>query len=221
MNYHPDIELLLKYTSGKVAPALSIIIGLHHHSCRECQKKISELESIGGNTLESIEVESIEVESMGVDEQFDKLMQDIEYLSDSNESSAFDECAIAQIDLDIVNTIYNKQFQTFDWKRLTSKIFKAEIDLQDEGMTIELLRFAPNAKIPKHTHQGEEFTLVLDGSFRDSMGEYREGEFVVQDQTTEHQPIAGKDGCICLAVTNAPLKFTGVAGPLINWFIRQ
>ena len=73
---------------------------------------------------------------------------------------------------------------------------------------------------PKHTHIGSEITVVLEGQFSDKDGTYKSGEFMVKDSSVEHQPLAGIEGCICLAITDAPLKFTGTFGPIINWWIK-
>ncbi len=77
-------------------------------------------------------------------------------------------------------------------------------------------------KLPVHTHRGYEMTLVLTGAFTDKLGTYARGDFVELDDSTEHQPIID-DGepCICLAVTDKPLRFTGPLGRLMNPFLRN
>ncbi len=49
---------------------------------------------------------------------------------------------------------------------------------------------------------------MLKGSFSDISGRFGPGDFEETDESVDHQPIAdpGED-CICLAVTDAPLKF--------------
>jgi putative transcriptional regulator len=72
-----------------------------------------------------------------------------------------------------------------------------------------------------HTHRGNEYTLVLDGSFSDKAGDYHQGDFILADTQTIHQPKAANDGdCICFAVTDAPLKMTGFFGRLLNPFLK-
>jgi putative transcriptional regulator len=218
MKYHPDIELLLKYSSGQLAPAISVAIGLHQEHCKECQQRIIDLESVGGDTLEAL---SISDSPSDLDNGFDLLMADLEATPQDNFQDKYDGYAVAQSDVDYLERLGKKDYWSFDWKRVTRKISRAVVDIDDGLHQVELLKFEPNAKIPKHTHEGEEFTLVLEGDFSDSNGCYREGEFIVQDQSDEHQPVAGSAGCVCLAITNAPLKFTGTLGPIINWFSRH
>ena len=75
--------------------------------------------------------------------------------------------------------------------------------------------------MPTHSHRGLELTLVLCGAFSDATGSYSRGDLQEADEDLEHQPHAapGED-CICLAVTDAPLRFRSVAAriaqPLIG-----
>ncbi len=75
--------------------------------------------------------------------------------------------------------------------------------------------------MPVHTHEGTELTLVLAGAFSDAHGHFLRGDVAEADASVEHQPVAdpGED-CLCLAVTDAPLRLTGPFGRLLNPFLR-
>lgn len=77
----------------------------------------------------------------------------------------------------------------------------------------ELYRIAPGAKIPRHTHAGSEYTLVLAGGFSDERGSYGPGDVVISGTDDYHQPV-GDEGEVCyaLAVRDGGLHFTGVMG---------
>ena len=45
--------------------------------------------------------------------------------------------------------------------------------------TAEILRIAPGAAAPQHTHAGDEYTLVLSGAFHDERGLYRAGDLAI------------------------------------------
>ncbi len=221
MKYHPDIELLLKYANGQLPASISVAIGIHQHECQLCQERVADIEAIGGDAIELSQSSGNECFTpMEPNQSFEKLMGDIGSLSQFEEESEYAECAVADVDRPILAQLGNRDFSKLVWKRVTPWIKKAEVPLGQDGNQIEVLKFAPNAKIPQHTHKGEEITVVLEGDFSDAEGTYHEGEFIIQDQSNEHQPVAGKDGCICLAVTTAPLNFTGTFGPVLNWFNR-
>ncbi|MEE2526569.1 ChrR family anti-sigma-E factor [Hyphobacterium sp. HN65] len=88
------------------------------------------------------------------------------------------------------------------------------IELVSEGNAkAELLRIEPGHGSPSHTHDGQEFTLVLTGAFADGIGRYGKGDLCAAGPETTHRPIAEPgEICIALAVTDGSLKFTGALG---------
>jgi putative transcriptional regulator len=91
--------------------------------------------------------------------------------------------------------------------------------LTRDGIRARLIRAKPGASVSMHSHRGEEWTLVLTGSYNDETGRYGPGD--VQSTTPDvfHRPVAD-DGpvCINLAVTDAPLVFKRLLPSLIGRF---
>ena len=80
----------------------------------------------------------------------------------------------------------------------------------------EIPRAGPAAgkPVPEHGHGGRELTLVLSGSFVDGTDLFARGDIEDADASLAHQPTATPaEDCICLAVTDAPLRFR-------SWFVR-
>ncbi len=51
-------------------------------------------------------------------------------------------------------------------------------------------------------------TLVISGSFTDGADLYGPGDIQDVDETVSHTPVAGAgEMCVCLAVSDAPLRF--------------
>ncbi len=69
-----------------------------------------------------------------------------------------------------------------------------------------MLRFQPGAKVPRHAHTGYEHIIVLSGSQRDDRGEYEAGAILISPPGTDHA-IVSDEGCIVLALYNAPVSF--------------
>ena len=44
--------------------------------------------------------------------------------------------------------------------------------------------------MPQHSHEGEEYTLVLRGGFTDGELHFLPGDVATADPTVDHQPIA-------------------------------
>jgi putative transcriptional regulator len=83
--------------------------------------------------------------------------------------------------------------------------------------SVRLLAIEPGRRMPQHTHEGLELTLVLQGSFADATGRYAKGDVATADPSIDHQPQAGgNELCLCLAVEDAPLRLTGFSGAVLN-----
>lgn len=80
-----------------------------------------------------------------------------------------------------------------------------------------LLRVKAGRRLPQHTHEGSEITLVLTGAFADPMGRYARGDIAIADGSIDHSPVVDSDEeCICFAVTDAPLVLTGPVGRVVQ-----
>jgi putative transcriptional regulator len=108
------------------------------------------------------------------------------------------------------------------WKRVSPDIHSVELCRDSNGARVELLKIKPGGSASTHTHLGDEYTVILEGSFSDESGVYRRGDFVVKDSSDRHTPVATQDQeCICLAVTEGPIQLTGLFGRLLNPLLRR
>jgi putative transcriptional regulator len=75
--------------------------------------------------------------------------------------------------------------------------------------------------VPAHDHNGIEMTLVLQGSYHVGEGLYASGMLeIADDDTTNHKPVIDQgEDCICLVVTEAPIKIHSLIGRLVQPFI--
>tara|TARA_Y100000768_G_scaffold382245_1_gene362246 strand:+ start:1340 stop:1951 length:612 start_codon:yes stop_codon:yes gene_type:complete len=106
-------------------------------------------------------------------------------------------------------------------KKIIWKSFKdvkvASIIPRENNEKLELINVMPGAKIPQHTHEGNENFLVLHGSYSDEYGNYNKGTVQVRSEDHHHTPIGNaKTGCIGLAYTHGKIKFSGKFGKLLN-----
>lgn len=101
---------------------------------------------------------------------------------------------------------------TRGWKVAGRGIRSLVIDTGGSA-TAEILRIAPGAAAPQHTHSGDEYTLVLTGAFHDDTGLYRPGDVAFANADITHRPTAEPgEVCYSFAVTEGPLQFTGALG---------
>lgn len=90
-----------------------------------------------------------------------------------------------------------------------------------KGATARLLFIPAGQAVPDHGHRGTELTLVLRGAFRDATDRFGPGDLEIATEELEHTPVAeaGVD-CICLAATDAPLRFSGLIPRLLQPLFR-
>ena len=106
-------------------------------------------------------------------------------------------------------------------KKINWKSFKdvkiASILPKEKNEKLELIHVMPGAKIPQHTHEGNESFLVLHGSYSDEYGSYKQGTVQVRSDDHNHTPVGdARTGCIGLAYTHGKIKFSGKFGKLLN-----
>ena len=88
---------------------------------------------------------------------------------------------------------------------------------RENNEKLELIHVMPGAKIPQHTHEGNESFLVLHGSYSDEYGSYKQGSVQVRSDDHDHTPVGhAQTGCIGLAYTHGKIKFSGKFGKLLN-----
>ena len=99
-----------------------------------------------------------------------------------------------------------------DWQMLTPGVRRLSLDIHSEAEA-ELYRIEPRKTVPRHSHSGPEFTLVVSGGFSDESGQFGPGEMCVKGPDNIHQPTADADGvCYAFSLREGGLKFTGLMG---------
>ena len=79
-----------------------------------------------------------------------------------------------------------------------------------DGDRLYLLKAKGGMKMPEHSHNGEEWTLLLTGSYTVSDKRFTRGDLHIEDETETHSPhIDEGEDCICLVMTQGPLKMQG------------
>ena len=101
---------------------------------------------------------------------------------------------------------------TSAWKRTPLRGVRV-IDLglpADARRSAYLVRFAAGLDYPKHRHTGPESVLLLEGGYRDSLGQvYGPGDLHVMEEGSVHGLHVHADAaCICAAVEHG-FEFTG------------
>jgi len=214
--HHPNDELLLDYSSGAMDEGWSVAVATHLALCPDCRQAVRDMEAIGASLLDGLSPVPLSVESSNA--ILDRLSEAVPPQDDA--SSIGEAFGLPPILPEPLRRYAGGDVNEIQWQRLGLGAYQYLIPTKDERTSARLLRIPAGKPVPAHTHGGLELTLVLSGAFSDKTGCYGRGDIQEADETLEHQPhaMAGED-CICLAVTDAPLRFSSFAGRLIQPFI--
>lgn len=210
--HHPDDALLMAYASGMADEATGLILATHLHFCSECRIKSAQLETIGGSLLEGLAPQPLADGALQA--TLAKLDQAKPYERPRPSRSRDGTPGVLRAYLGC-------DLRDVRWRRMGPRLAYAPL-FRRGSMTARLLRGTPGAESGPHTHQGQEYTLVLQGGYTDVTGSYAPGDLQVMEAGEHHNPVAdpGED-CINLAVTTGRLKFDHliqkIAAPLFGF----
>lgn len=215
IKHHPGDLLLLDYASGALGEGWSLAVATHLALCPTCRQSKTDMEAIGGALLE----DQNPATSSGL--SFDHIEAQLNLQSDEvvrpTVKRATERTPILPEPL---RSYLGADLDAIDWRRLGIGAYHRLVPTEDAATTARLIKIPAGNPVPMHSHQGAELTLVVDGSFTDSTGKYGRGDFQEADETLQHQPEAGPDkDCICLVITDGPLRFKSVAARIAQPFL--
>ena len=108
------------------------------------------------------------------------------------------------------------------WRNVLGGFEEIRLRLPGDSHRVSLLRLRPGRGLPMHRHVGTEYTVVLQGGYTDSTGNYGVGDFAVGPGPEQHEPIADPGPpCIALIVVEKPIVLTGPIGRWLNPLVRR
>lgn len=213
--HHVSDDILMAYEAGSLAEGWSLAVATHLALCPEARRRSQLAREIGGVMLEAIEPAPVSAFA------FDRLMARIEAVE--AESAAPPPAATAgrAILPEPLRSYVGGDVDAIRWKRLGVGAHHLPIRTADGVTSVRLLKIPAGAPVPEHGHRGMEMTVVLAGTLCDGEEVFRRGEIEIADEHVEHQPLAGPgEDCICLAVTDAPLRFKSLVVRLAQPFLK-
>lgn len=211
--HHPGEELIAAYAAGTLDEASALALATHLTLCPQCRSQHAEMEALGGALIEDIAATPMSENALA-----DTLarVRSEPRLVKSRQPSPAKSAPVLPLPLQFY---VGGDIEAAKWKAIGPGIHHMPL-IEQDGTSARLLRIAPGRSVFEHSHNGNEMTLVLRGSYQSLGAWYRRGDLEMADGTIEHRPVAGTDDtCICLAVTDAPLRFEHWLGRLMQPFI--
>jgi putative transcriptional regulator len=210
IKHHLTDALLMAYSAGTLPEGFDLVVATHISLCDECRARMHEYDAVGGAIMGE------ETPVVMADDSFAAVLDLIENVDADTParriSSGHFPTPLQEYvggDLDAVQ-----------WRKVGGGVRQAILNV-DKSASVRLLHIPAGVSVPDHGHRGTELTLILQGAFSDKTDRFGKGDIEVATQDLNHQPVAemGED-CICLAATDAPLRFNSLIPRLLQPFLQ-
>lgn len=217
MNHHPEHDLLEQYAAGALALPVALCVSVHLSFCAQCRAVVQSLQALGGMLLEELPAAPVA----------DAMLQNVLARIDQGDvqsthavramTSPTDAAGLPKA----LRKLVTHGYEQLRWSRVLPSLRVAKLDTGCDDYTVTLHRLSAGGSVATHDHRGQEYTLVLNGSFSDEYGVYSDGDFIMREPDQQHRPLAARnEECLCLAVQQAPVRFTGFFWRLLNPLLR-
>lgn len=203
-------EWLLSYAAGAISPARSLLVASHTSFHDDLQEKVADAEAIGGAMLEAMNADD-DVDPRVLERLLDRLGEKPAEIPTPRANSIFPAPLAEFVGADE---------SSLKWRFMGPGVSHVRLWDGPNDERLWLLRARGGMQMPEHGHSGDEWTLVLKGAFETSLGRFGVGDMDVADDAVEHQPlIEPHEECICLVLTDGPLRFKSLAARAVQPFI--
>ncbi len=210
IKHHLSDDLLMAYSAGTLPEAFNLVVATHISMCDDCRARMESFDSVGGSVLEH--VEGIELDEACLTETLNMIM-----------SAPQERAEPVKVRNGVfpgpLHDYVGGDLDSVKWKKLGGGVSQYLLDTSSDA-TVRLLHIPAGTAVPDHGHRGTELTLVLKGAFLDGDERFARGDIEIADEDLNHTPIAdvGED-CICLAATDARLRFNKLIPRMAQPFI--
>lgn len=217
IKHHLNDALLMGYSSGSLPDAFDLVVATHISLCDDCRARMHEFDAVGGCLLEDAEPTALAPSSFG--NVLERIAAGNERGGTAGAASPTRSPAARDPFPKPLRDRVGGGLDAVRWRGIGG-IGQAMLDA-DGAATVRLLRIPAGAAVPDHGHRGTELTLVLRGAFCDETDRFARGDVEIATEADEHRPVAepGED-CICLAATDAPLRFRGLVPRIVQPFLK-
>lgn len=211
IKHHLTEPLLIGYAAGTLPEAFNLVVATHITMCDTCRAALAEYEAVGGEVM--LDAEPVEIAE-------DALAATLAMIDSGTPA---EKPAPVRVQGSVfpgpLQDYISGDIDSLKWRKVGGGVSQLVLATSDEA-SVRLLRIPAGTAVPDHGHRGTELTLVLQGAFTDEADRFGAGDVEVANEDMHHTPVAeaGMD-CICLAATDAPLRFAGLVPRLAQRFI--
>lgn len=215
MTHQPDIthhlpqDMLMGFACGTLPEAVNLIVAAHVSICDSCRAETEGFDAIGGSLIET----SAQPQAMAAD-SLDQTLAKIAGPAPAMTPRRSDP-VLPQPLLDYIGG----GLDDIRWRPIGMGVKQAVLKTS-AAATARLFYIPAGTAMPSHGHNGLEMTMVLQGAFQDEGDYFARGDVEIANADVHHTPVADiHQDCICLAVTDAPLRLQGLLPRLAQRFL--
>ena len=211
IKHHLTQPLLMAYSAGTLPEAFNLVLATHISMCDDCRAHLASFDAVGGSLLDM-------GESIALDDN--ALAATLTLIEAGDNEAPTAPASTSAVFPAPLRDYVGGDLAAVKWRAVGGGVRQAILPTS-KSATARLLFIPAGTGVPDHGHRGTELTLVLQGAFRDETDRFGRGDIEIADQDLTHTPVAeaGAD-CICLAATDAPLRFSGLIPRLAQPFLR-
>ncbi len=212
IKHHVGDDLLLAYAAGTLDEPTALLVATHLALCPACRGDLELAEGLGGALIDRVPGDARADQAMleaiiASPHEQDGIMPDRPELSEP------------LVLPEPLRSYAGGDFNDLKWQATGGGIRQFPLKTGGERVTARLLSIPARKSVPSHGHRGAELTLVLASSFYDRGSWYGRGDVGIAGPEVMHRPVAGpEEDCVCLAVTDARLKFQALIPRLVQPF---
>ncbi|QFS81278.1 Anti-sigma-E factor ChrR [Roseivivax sp. THAF40] len=211
IHHHLPDDMLMAYAAGQLPEAFALAVATHLSLCDTCRAAAESFDALGGALLDEAETVAVS------DDLLARTMAGLNMDADAAVSAPPRDPVLPQPLLGYVGG----RLADVKWRSVGRGVKQAILPMTDDTATARLLYIPAGTAVPDHSHHGTEITVVLQGAFTDEDGRFARGDVEVASDEVDHTPVADiSEDCICLAVTDAPLRFKGWLPRIAQPFLR-
>jgi putative transcriptional regulator len=210
IRHHLSEDLLTGYSAGTLPEAFNLLVATHVSLCDECRARLGSLDALGGAVLDAQSEAAMSAGSLAA------------VMARIADAAPLPRAAV------VAGGVFPAPLRDYvggdagavRWRSVGGGVRQAILPTSDAA-SARLLYIPAGRAVPDHGHRGTELTLVLQGAFHDETDHFGRGDVEIADSTLEHTPVAAPGlPCICLAATDAPLRFKGLLPRLLQPFMK-
>jgi len=210
IRHHLSDQLLMAYSAGQLPEAFNLVVATHVSMCDECRARLAGFDAVGGALIDDVPPAEMGAGSLAAT---------LARIKAAPPSARPVPQRRGIFPAPLAEAVGGGP-EAVRWRAVGGGVRQAILPT-GPGASARLLHIPGGVAVPDHGHRGTELTLVLQGAFRDETDRFGPGDIEIATEELEHTPVAepGLD-CICLAATDAPLRFNALIPRLLQPFLK-